>query len=173
MTTETADGTAVKWYVARGQRPDGPYDEEGMRALVREGKLTPADRVWGEGMAGWVTADQFPGWFPEGSLPPPVPVQVAYAGPMPQTEDIGQNAGVRMLIPVGRSPWAIAAGYLGLFGLFGGFLAPAAIVAAIFAFREIKRDPTKHGMGRAITGLVLGVIGTLFLVVLIVAVLAR
>ena len=31
----------------------------------------------------------------------------------PPHEDIGKNAGMRMLFPVGRSGWAIAAGYAG------------------------------------------------------------
>ena len=31
--------------------------------------------------------------------------------------DLGDDAAMRMLLPVGRSGWAIAAGYLGLFSL--------------------------------------------------------
>lgn len=34
-----------------------------------------------------------------------------------QSEPLGDELGMRVLLPVGRSGWAIAAGYLGLFGL--------------------------------------------------------
>jgi hypothetical protein len=60
------------------------------------------------------------------------------------------------------------AGYLGLFSLFGGCVAPIAIIVSIIAIRDIKAHPEKHGMGRAITGLVLGIIGTVMLVAIII-----
>lgn len=79
-------------------------------------------------------------------------------------QDIGQDAGMRMLMPVGRSGWAIAAGYLGLISVLV-FPAPFAVIAGILAIREMKRDPEKHGMGRAIFGLVMGGLFTLALMV--------
>ena len=66
-------------------------------------------------------------------------------------------------MPVDRSGWAIAAGYLGLFGLII-FPAPLALIAAILAIRDInkskKTDKPKYGMGRAIFGLIIGILGT-------------
>ncbi|MBI2804957.1 MAG: DUF4190 domain-containing protein [Planctomycetes bacterium] len=38
--------------------------------------------------------------------------------------------------------------------------APFTLLAGILALREIRRDPTKHGMGRAIFGIIMGGIGT-------------
>ena len=71
-----------------------------------------------------------------------------------------------MLLPVGRSEWAIAAGYLGIFGLVI-LPAPLALVVAIIAIRDIRRSrgsaSPKHGMGRAVFGLVVGVLGTVVL----------
>ena len=32
-------------------------------------------------------------------------------------DSLGENAGIRLLLPVGRSFWAIAAGYAGLFAV--------------------------------------------------------
>ena len=81
---------------------------------------------------------------------------------------IGDDAGIRMLLPVGRSGWAIAAGYLGLFSLLC-LPSPLALLAGIMAIREIRRDPTKHGMGRAIFGIVMGGLGTALILVWIVA----
>jgi hypothetical protein len=76
--------------------------------------------------------------------------------------DLGEDAVVRMLIPVGRSPWAIAAGYAGLFAVLF-FPAPIALVLALVAIRDIRKHPNKHGMGRAIFGLVMGGIFTLMM----------
>ncbi len=110
--------------------------------------------------------------------PPPPPPPVS-------EHRIGDNAGIRMLLPVGRSRWAIAAGYVGLVSggisglacLYTGLtfaaryacpvlilvLAMIAIIFSILAIRDIKEskatDHPKHGMGRAIFGLVMGVIG--------------
>ena len=73
---------------------------------------------------------------------------------------------MRLLMPVGRSGWAIAAGYLGLFSLVL-VPAPFAILVSILAIRDIRRSvgsaKVKHGMGRAIFGLVMGILGTVFL----------
>jgi len=76
------------------------------------------------------------------------------------------DPGIRMLMPVGRSGWAIAAGYLGLFGLIL-FPAPIALIVSIIAIVDIQKSKKtgkpKYGMGRAIFGLIVGVIGTLIL----------
>jgi hypothetical protein len=73
-----------------------------------------------------------------------------------------------MLLPVGRSFWAIAAGYLGLFSVLL-FPAPIALILGIVAVVDIRRHPERHGMGRAIFGIVMGAI---FSIVLVAALLA-
>ena len=62
---------------------------------------------------------------------------------------------MRFLLPVGRSGLAILAGYAGLFAILV-FPAPIALILGILAFRDIKRHPEKHGMGRAVFALVMG-----------------
>jgi hypothetical protein len=90
----------------------------------------------------------------------PIPA-IPYASPLPPpVDDIGQSAGMRMLIPVGRSGWAIAAGYLGLFSVLV-IPAPIALFISIMAIRDIRRHPDRHGMGRAIFGLIMGGLFTL------------
>jgi hypothetical protein len=64
---------------------------------------------------------------------------------------------LRWLVPVGRTPLAIIAGYVGLFGLGIVFIAPIAIVLGIIAALQIKRRPGRHGMGRAVFAIVAGV----------------
>ena len=75
---------------------------------------------------------------------------------------------VRLVLPVGRSGWAIAAGYLGLFSVLL-LPAPLALFTGIMAVRDIRRNPDKHGMGRAIFGIVMGGITLAFLLFLLVA----
>jgi hypothetical protein len=70
---------------------------------------------------------------------------------------------LRLLLPVGRSGWAIAAGYAGLFSVTL-VLAPIAVVLAVIAIRHLGRNPKLFGMGRAVFGLVMGILGTLGLI---------
>ena len=81
--------------------------------------------------------------------------------------DVGDDAGLRLLLPVGRSAWAIAAGYLALFSVLC-LPSPLALFAGIMAVREMRRDPTKHGMGRAVFGIIMGGIGTAFMVLMLI-----
>lgn len=84
-------------------------------------------------------------------------------GPPPPSvhrRGIGDDPVARALLPVGRSGWAIAAGYLGLIGWLLLLGVPAVIVSLI-AIADLKNHPEKHGMGRAVFGLVSGLIGVL------------
>lgn len=95
-------------------------------------------------------------------LPAAQPVPPASVG----GDSLAQDPTLRMVIPIGRSLWAIAAGYLGLFSLVC-FPAPFALVVSIVAIMDIRSKRAKgqeiHGMGRAIFGLVMGLLGSLFL----------
>ena len=82
--------------------------------------------------------------------------------------DLGEDPLVRMLLPVGRSGLAIAAGYAGLFAVLC-FPAPIALVLGILAIRDLRKHPEKHGMGRAVFGLVSGIIFTLVMLTALVA----
>ncbi len=81
---------------------------------------------------------------------------------------------MRLLLPVGRSGWAIAAGYLGLFAVLV-VPAPLALLTGILAVVDIKRSigtpHPKHGLGRAWFGIVMGAIGTVALASMLIAVL--
>lgn len=70
---------------------------------------------------------------------------------------------MRLLLPVGRSGWAIAAGYAGLFALLI-LPAPIALILGIIGWRDIRRSQgtaaPKYGMGRVVFALITGVLGT-------------
>jgi hypothetical protein len=44
--------------------------------------------------------------------------------------------------------------------------APLALVLGLVAIRDLRNNPKKHGMGRAVFGLIVGVVGTALLVFL-------
>ncbi|MDX1946468.1 MAG: DUF4190 domain-containing protein [Pirellulaceae bacterium] len=87
----------------------------------------------------------------------------------PAGGDIGDDPAMRWVLPVGQSFWAIASGYLGLLSLAFCFLGPFAVLTGIVAIREMRANPRMSGWGRAIVGIVLGSIGSLFLVGFIIA----
>ncbi len=76
---------------------------------------------------------------------------------LPQRSE--HDSGMRMLLPVGRSVWAILAGYL---GLLSPVLIPApfALGCGIMAVIDIRKHPQRRGMGRAVFGIVMGALGT-------------
>jgi len=87
--------------------------------------------------------------------------------PLPRNdESLGDNAGVRMLLPVGRSGYAITAGYLALFSVLI-VPAPFALLFGILAVCDIRKSRSlphpKHGMGRALFGIVMGALGSVVL----------
>jgi hypothetical protein len=101
--------------------------------------------------------------------PQAAPAPYAQAAPQPvPSRPIGDDPLMRMVLPVGRSAWAIAAGYLGLLSFLVVF-APLALAAGIFALVDIKQNPHKHGMGRAIFGIVMGALGSILLVFFVIA----
>ncbi|MDP2234236.1 MAG: DUF4190 domain-containing protein [Actinomycetota bacterium] len=71
-----------------------------------------------------------------------------------------------MLLPVGRSWWAIAAGYLGLVSVTM-LPAPLAVIIGIVAIVDIQKHPERHGMGRAIFGIVMGAVFSVLMLVLL------
>jgi hypothetical protein len=66
-------------------------------------------------------------------------------------------------MPIGVSPWAMAAGYLGLFALVV-LPAPLALVFGLLAQRDLRRRPHLRGRARAWFAVVVGALGTVLLV---------
>ncbi|HSO32748.1 MAG TPA: GYF domain-containing protein [Labilithrix sp.] len=134
------------WFYRVGESQVGPVPIVELQRLLGAGQIGPAAAVWRDGMPSWVPAGQVPGLMP------------------------AEN-GLQYIVPTGRtSRSSMAAGYLGIFGLFFFPLGVAAVVLGIVGIRDLKKHPEKNGWGRAITGIVLGgltTVGLVFLLVLI------
>ena len=78
------------------------------------------------------------------------------------------KASDRMLMPIGRTPLSIVAGYVAFFSIL---LAPAPIslTLGICALVQLRRRPESYGRGRAIFAIVMGAIFTPVLIGLVIA----
>jgi hypothetical protein len=73
-------------------------------------------------------------------------------------EDYAQDNAASIIIPY-KNGMALAAYYCGVFSLIpcaGGLLGPAAFILGILGLRFARKNPTAHGTGHAIAGIVLG-----------------
>jgi len=89
------------------------------------------------------------------------------AEPKPRKKGSNDDLALKMIVPVGRSVYAIAAGYAGLISLGCCPLGPIAVLLGILAFRDIAINPHLSGKGRAVFGIVTGMAGTLGLILVI------
>jgi hypothetical protein len=169
--TAKASLQSMSFSISRNGSNLGAFPEEELRDGISTGRFVASDLAWREGMPEWGTVGSVLG-LPPSSMPPPLPVSASSVLPPPQFQPqpakaMGDDLGMRILLPVGRSGWAIAAGYLGLFCLVL-IPSPIAIVVSIIALRDIKKSKApgqkvKHGTGRAIFGLVAGIGGCLLM----------
>ena len=142
------------WLCMVSGRQFGPLNTEVLLTWVAQNRASPDSLVWREGMPQWVMLADVPEL--RGEL---VARNLPLAGMPPPPRDLGDDAGMRMLLPVGRSGLAIAAGYLGLVSLGLWPLGLIALPISIWAIVDLNKDPDKHGMGRAVFGLVCGILG--------------
>ena len=143
-------------FIQKDKQQVGPLDDSEVLTAIQNRIYSPEDLAWREGMADWQPLGSL---YPSAQIPPSLPPQL----PPPPAQHLGDDAGIRLLLPVGRSGWAIAAGYLGLFSLIV-LPAPISLLVSIIAIRDIRKSKgsahPKHGMGRAIFGLIMGILGT-------------
>lgn len=59
------------YYLDAGNQRQGPVDDNQLRQMVRDGRLSRESLVWAAGFKDWVPASQAPGLLP--SAPPPLP----------------------------------------------------------------------------------------------------
>src|SRR5215207_76054 len=69
------------WYYVRNGAQTGPVTFDELKSAAASGQLAPADLVWKEGTADWVTARTVPGLY--NGPPPPPPVGGRKPEPLP------------------------------------------------------------------------------------------
>ena len=79
---------------------------------------------------------------------------------------------MKWIVPVNLSPWAVAAGYAGLFCMII-LPGPIALVLGLKALRDLDAHPDRRGRGRAVFGLIAGLLATVLLGGLAITVLAE
>ncbi len=113
-------------------------------------------------------SDQSDQQKPQGEVPMASPVFVPPIPPPAAAAPHEPSLGERMLLPIGRSGWAIAAGYLGLFCL-AVVPGPIALIVSLIAIVDLRKHRKKGGWGRAIFGLIMGLLSTAILLLFAIA----
>jgi hypothetical protein len=53
----------IDWYYAKGQEQFGPVGTSELKAMAEDGRLTPEDLVWREGLSQWTPSSRVRGLF--------------------------------------------------------------------------------------------------------------
>ena len=61
------------WFVAAGEKQEGPYSEDEFRDLIARGNIRPDTYVWADGMQDWKYAGDIPGLLSPGRAPLSIP----------------------------------------------------------------------------------------------------
>lgn len=61
------------WFVAVGDKQEGPYSEDEFRDLIARGNIRADTYVWADGMPAWQFAGDVPGLLSSGRVPPATP----------------------------------------------------------------------------------------------------
>jgi hypothetical protein len=62
-----------QWHYSKGNEKLGPVSRNELRTMAADGRLTPNDLVWRDGMSTWKPAGRINGLFPTAAAPPPLP----------------------------------------------------------------------------------------------------
>jgi hypothetical protein len=153
----------ISYSVSRNGKVVGSFEYDQLRQMYETGVMQASDHAWTNGMKEWQTlAALFPAMSPP-PLPPRASIIPAPAF-SPQPRLAAPNGCLALVVPVGRSGWAIAAGYFGLLSILI-LPAPLAIWFGVLAIRDIKKNPEKLGIVRAWFGILAGSFAILLLVI--------
>lgn len=138
----------AQWHAQIGGQQYGPVSEEDLKSWIAQGRVSPTDFVWSEGMPNWVAAGTA---FAQsaGAIPPiQAGKQIVYVAPLPPP------------------PGTYAAFFCGLFSVFfpcvGIVLGIIALVNAKKAKTALAANPSQYAPGSgglATAGQILGIVG--------------
>ncbi|MDH5371591.1 MAG: DUF4339 domain-containing protein [Acidimicrobiia bacterium] len=140
------------WLYLAGQDSVGPIDEQALIQMAATGHLFLESYVWTDGLPAWTRLGEVEAFS-----------GVARPAPPDRRPDPPDRFTHRLL-PVDRSGWAAAAGYLGLLSVLV-IPAPLALAVGVVGVRDIRRSEERtgrrlSGMESAVFGIVAGVIFT-------------
>lgn len=157
------------WLSDPGGTPQGPYPLSQVQAFAAAGRVGPQTMACPEGAAEWAPIASILGGAASGPPPaPPAPLPSSGAAPGPPS---AEEQALGFMVPIGADPMAIAASYLGLFGLLLFPLGILALVLGILAYRRRARYPQSANTVRCIVSIALGALGTAIPLVVLVVVL--
>lgn len=141
--------SSLIYQISRNGKPVGAFDLSQVRQMYASCLLMASDYAWTQGMPDWqplgvLLGSDLPPAFPPAAQPTAV-----------QTRPASPNGCLALVIPIGRSGWAIGAGYLGLLSPLV-LPAPFAILCGVLAIKDINKNPEKLGVVRAWFGIVAG-----------------
>ncbi|MFY9228101.1 MAG: DUF4190 domain-containing protein [Candidatus Microsaccharimonas sp.] len=94
------------------------------------------------------------------------------ASPAPTPQKSSEEKALEWILPINRSGWAIAAGYVAMFSFPLLFIAPIALILGIVGLLHANKKQ-KLGKGRAIFAIVYGGIMTVLFLILVVSIIGK
>lgn len=150
---------AMQVFISVEGLQQGPMEVSRVNALLASGGLPPFSTLaWHEGLPGWVPVAEVAGVVLPGAHAAPSTVPVAREVGSPSEASSRGGEVLRTVIPY-RNPLALAAYYLGIFGLVpvvGLLLAVPALVLGFLGLARCRRDVALKGKAHAWAGIVLG-----------------
>lgn len=141
--------SSLIYQISRNGKPVGAFDLNQVRQMYASGLLMASDYAWTQGMSDWQPLGVLLGSDVPPAFPPAAQPSVV------QNRPASPNGCLALVVPIGRSGWAIAAGYLGLLSLLV-IPAPFAILCGVLAIKDITKNPEKLGLVRAWFGIIAG-----------------
>jgi hypothetical protein len=161
----------MQYFISHGDGAvHGPYSREQLIVYASQGYILRHTLVRSATEENWVQAVSMIDFGTAAPPPPPPPTPpIAQQIPHPVgTTTSTHDAAIRILVPVEVDPVAFIAGYLGLFSLIM-FPAPVALGVGIWALARLKGRTNVRGAGRAWLAIVMGALGTVGLVIQMIA----
>ena len=91
------------WHYSIEGSQAGPIPEDELKALAKNGQLRRSDKVWKDGMSGWMAAGGIPGLFPSAPQPsqggPPPLHQTGLSPQPPQFQSVRTFGGTALQTP--------------------------------------------------------------------------